>query len=429
MKYLLLLGLFGSFAWANHFTGTYTVNTGEGTVTLVLLHGGDGTLAGELRGAGETLSLEGFANSEGGLGTITTPDAVMGFEAYLRDDDTVLGFYLFEYTPAGEANQDTVQEVVFERRSYEADLGTAPAATPAAPPNTDASNPLSPSPPANDPLVGRFSDGAVVLTLRAEGGGYAGQLEFNGQAFPVRAQGSAAALQGDFESGGNRFVFEAVLQGATLRFTTGGSSYALSRQQDASNPLAGGSNIRPPDPTSPIIARGQYAELSQDNALAFIEALEFSLAQVGFTYAFTDADRQQAFQAMVQEYPFADREDQQVLAQARDIWNRVQSNWASATLQDRQVFILGVLTLAFGEETVVENLGQGSSTLGPGEGASCDQIEECMSMFAPEAYQDMMMAEGCWASAGCTDYDSTTGTYTYEEYNPTYDTYDTYDTN
>lgn len=451
-KYLLLLGLFVPLAWAHHFTGTYALDTGEGTVTLVLQHGSDGALVGTLAGAGESFSLAGFADPEGGYGDVTTPDAVLGFEAYLSEDDRLLGFYLFEYAPGGEADRATVQEFVFERRSFEADLGSAPAPAPAPAPGAAADNPLGP-PRENDPLagganplaapaplVGRFSDGAVTLTLWAEGAAYSGQLEFDGQTFPVTAEGAAASLRGSFESDGGRFAFDAALQGDTLTFSTGGSSYTLVRQQDAANPLAAasagppnaGPGIRKPDPTSPVIARGRYAELRQDDALAFIEALEFSLMQVGYAYTFTDADRQQLLQAIVQEYPLAAKEDQLVLARARDIWNRVQSNWAGSSIPDRQIFILGVLTLAFGEETVQQNLGQqnlgqGSTAVGAGSGSSCEQLEDCMSMFAPDAYQDMIEAQGCWASAGCTNYDSTTDTYTYEEYNPTYDTYDTYD--
>lgn len=445
MRYLIILSLWFSFAFASHFTGTYSLSADSVTLTLILQHSENGTLLGELNGSGERLSLTGMTDSEGGYGEVTTSNGVLGFEAYLSEDDKLLGFYLFEMTASGEVDQDSVQELIFERQSHEANLGQtfaspAPSATPGTA-TAEGNNPLAPSPSANplapnnplattDPLLGTFSDSNVSLTLQTDGQRYSGQLEFNGQSYPVIAQGSAQALQGEFESGGNRFPFEATLQGSNLQFTTGGSLYSLEKQAVNAVPLAHfptsplTPNIKRPDPTSAILAKGQFAELSQDNALAFLEALEFSLVQVGFSYTFTDNDRQQVLQVLVQEYPQASKEDQLVLSQARDIWNRVQTNWTSSSQQDQHIFILGVLTLAFGEETVQQNLGQGSTSAGNVGSSGCDQIEDCMSKYNPEAYSDMVAAQGCWASAGCTDYDSSTDTYTYEDYSPTYDSYD-----
>ena len=94
-----------------------------------------------------------------------------------------------------------------------------------------------------------------------------------------------------------------------------------------SNPLGGASA---PNPNDPVVAQGSYGSLTQDNALAFIEALEFSLQQVGYNYVFTDVDRQQLLQALIQNYPQGQPSDQAILAQARQVWTQVQANWPAA---------------------------------------------------------------------------------------------------
>lgn len=441
MKHLIIFSLFVfSFALASHFTGTYTLPTDQGGVILSLEHNSDGSLTGVMEGAGNSMVLEGFADPDGGYGDISSPDGVIAFEVYLNEDDSLLGLYFFEYDASGEPDVDTVQEYVFERQSYTANLATPASATPTT--ATANNNPLAPTQPANplgagnplaqtDPLVGRFSDNAVALTLQGGNGTYSGQLEFNAQTFPITAQGSAEGLTGSFESGGNSFPFEAQLQGNTLSFATGGTSYTLSKAQEPSNPLASNNanlNIKQPDPQSPVLVQGQYASLTQDNALAFVEALEFSLSQIGYAYSFSEAEKQQMYAAIVQEYPVASKEDQLVLAQARDIWNRVQVNWASSSPQDQQTFILGVLVLAFGEETVQQNLGQsGQATASSGGGSlPCSSVDTCMSTLDPDGYSDMVAAQGCWASAGCESYDSSTDTYTYDDFSYDSYSYDSY---
>ncbi|MDP6952142.1 MAG: hypothetical protein QGF53_05215 [Alphaproteobacteria bacterium] len=58
--------------------------------------------------------------------------------------------------------------------------------------------------------------------------------------------------------------------------------------------------------------------------------------------------------------------------------------------------------------------GGGGNLLNPGGGGGGG--EYCPSVDTPGVTD-------CWASAGCTDYDGDTGTYTYEDCG-TYDTYD-----
>ncbi len=73
-------------------------------------------------------------------------------------------------------------------------------------------------------------------------------------------------------------------------------------------------------------------------------------------------------------------------------------------------FVLGISLLAFGEEAVQQAIGGGAGAAGGGGGSAggggtCATIDDCMSTYAPEAYQDTVNAQGCWAAAGCSDYD------------------------
>lgn len=166
-----------------------------------------------------------------------------------------------------------------------------------------------------------------------------------------------------------------------------------------------------PQQGSPVIATGAYGSLTQDDAVAFIEALEFVLAQIGYAYTFTDAERGQAYQAIAQNYPQLPQTDQVVLSQARDIWERVQAGWSTATLDEQREFAVGVLVLAFGEETVSQWAG---SSTGQGGGA-CTTFEDCTgNLVDGQSWGDTFNAQSCWAAAGCNSYDASTGTFDYD---------------
>ena len=291
--------------------------------------------------------------------------------------------------------------------------GAAAATTPGGNPLTpQGQNPLAPT--QADPFAGTYVGDSLTVIVQAAAGQYSGQLELSGQVYPFTATVSGNVLSGNFSAGGQSYPFVATLQGDTLIVESGGSTYNTLRQ--GGNPL--GTAPAPALDNSPVIAQGTVANLTQDNALAFIEALEFSLQQAGYAYTFTDADYQQLLQVIVQAYPQAEQQEQAVLAQAREIWSRVQVNWAAASLAEQREFVLGVFVLAFGEEYVNQLLGQagGGGGGGSGGGGACTDIDSCMSAYAdPGTMQDTMNAQGCWAAAGCTDYDAGSDTFTYEE--------------
>lgn len=203
------------------------------------------------------------------------------------------------------------------------------------------------------------------------------------------------------------FALSVVLCGVLLLATATGQSPGFGRAGAA------------PAGSDQVIAVGVYASLTLDNALAFIEAFEFVLGQVGYAYSFTDAERLELVHAVAASYPSAEQVDQLVLASARDIWLRVQANWPIASQEDRIEFALGVLVLAFGEETVAAWVGTGANGSGATSagGGQCASFEECAGSFVDQGtWNDTFNTQGCWAAAGCSSYDPSTGSFDYGDY-------------
>jgi hypothetical protein len=212
------------------------------------------------------------------------------------------------------------------------------------------------------------------------------------------------------------FDFSCSLQGDTVTLTSGGATYALKRQ-GASNPLEPGSNA--PSPTNdPVIAKGTNGNLTQDNALAFIEALEFALDQSGYTQTFGGAEQQQLLQALTQNYPNLSGNEQAALARMREIWTGVQANWDTMNQDNQGGIILEIYALAFGREAVEAYLQQGQSGGQATDkgGGGCQTIDDCIAMHASPAQMSAMNGQSsCWSSSGCTYYDSSTNTQYYED--------------
>ena len=168
-------------------------------------------------------------------------------------------------------------------------------------------NPFAPTSPA-DPFVGSFEGDGLGVTVTGANGQYQGELDLNGQILPFSATANGPVMEGSFQSGGSSFPFYATLQGNTLVVESGGGVYnALRRLTPAAIPDA---PVAPDNPlggtptNDPVMAQGAYGTLTQDNAAAFIEALEFSLQQVGYVASFSESDRVQLFQTLQQNYPF-----------------------------------------------------------------------------------------------------------------------------
>lgn len=106
------------------------------------------------------------------------------------------------------------------------------------------SNPLSQTQTTTNPLaavkeaspfIGSFSGDGLVLTLTEIGEGFTGELNFNGQVFPVEATGTAPNLTGSFGPEGGQFPFTATLVANILNFDSQGNVFTLEKEN--ANPL------------------------------------------------------------------------------------------------------------------------------------------------------------------------------------------------
>lgn len=472
-------------ALAAHFTGVYTLMGDNGLITLTIVHEVSGELVGTMGTSDISYELEGYGDPDGAYGYMYTPDGELGFEAYLDESDQMIGLYIYELTEDDEPIMETMQEVVFSRRSHQASLvpiehapeapshaplslftpstqtpvsqapqnqasGQNNSPFPSAPPlnansptTTLGANPLAPAnplvpvnplaAPSYDPWLGEFEGNNLTVMIEKAEEGYQGTIKLGEQSFPLKAQVDSDLLLGQFESAGALFDFEASLSDAdeTLELRTGGSSYFLLRKavtpenpllanpanplsKTTSNPLNSQTQTNMPSTnSSPILAKGKYAELSEDNALAFIAAFEFSLAQAGYVYRFTKDERQQLLEALKQNFAQGKEEEQIIMSKMREIWTEAADQWQSASLEDQRAFILAILSLALGEETVNQLAGQGQ---GGGSASECVTFEDCTSAYLDdETRLDTMNAQNCWASSGCSSYDSSSNTFSYNE--------------
>jgi len=288
------------------------------------------------------------------------------------------------------------------------------------------------------PLAGTYEgvvEGVpVAVDLNVTGAGLSGTLTLPGLGFVLEGEvDGAAAGYGTATSAEGTLGFEAYVQGDRLglyvfELDAAGAPVVESvvevlltrRAAPAPAPAGARGGLRKPEATGsdPILAIGSHATLTQGNALAFLDALEFVLGQLGYAGTVTDEERRQALAAIAANYPAAEPLDQLVLADARRIWDGVRSHWATATEAEQREFALGVLILAFGEETVRAWVGPDPApsdgrSLGSG---SCGSFEDCTSSFVDgQTWSDTFNAQGCWAAAGCSSFDASTSTFRYDD--------------
>jgi hypothetical protein len=403
----LIAALLCGLVSAQGFTGRFAGDSEVGRVELRLELTQQG-LVGALEAPGVLLTLDGDVSDGVGFGFARADGDVLGFEAYLQGD--VVGLYVFELDARGNAIVDTAIELILTRVAADPRAGPAGPSAPAPEPPPPFAAPRAEA----GTIDGVYADDRITLDVRSAPGGYVGEVGTADQRYALEAVATHDGMRGTFAGNGYVYDFVAIVVGDGVRFETGGSVYHLARRQPAS-PGVGA----PTHSTRTTIARGSAAELSLDDALAFIEALEFVLEQLGYTYRFSEAERAEALQAFARTFPTMAAQDQIVLAQARTIWQRVRANWPHTDDRERREFALGVLVLAFGEETVAGWVGpQGSGGQGRalGGGTGCASFDDCASSFVDErTWTDTFNAQGCWAAAGCEGYDSGSGTFTFSD--------------
>ncbi len=100
-------------------------------------------------------------------------------------------------------------------------------------------------------LAGTYRDDRITVVLeepQRSGANlvYRGLIRLGEQIFPVKGAFQNGRLEGTFESNGDAFDFTAVPSGRTLEFTTGGTTYRLSKP--SVNPLAKLNPLAAPEP-------------------------------------------------------------------------------------------------------------------------------------------------------------------------------------
>lgn len=309
----------------------------------------------------------------------------------------------------------------------EADRGEQGAGNPLAGVGSGGANPLA---PRIDPFAGTFEGDGLRAVFEATDGGYEGTFTLGGARYDLAATADEERLTGRFRSGGEAFTFTAWFEGEALVIESGGARYEVRAVGQAENPLAGEAGGdgpagagAPPEGPGPVLSEGAHGTLYEDDARAFLEALEFSLQQVGYAGTFSAEEREQILQATAQAYPTLTPDEQAVLAQARQVWTRVQSNWQQASVAEREQFVMGVFVLAFGEQAMQRAAASAGGAGGGGAGASgaCSDIDACISQYAdPGTLSDTMNAQSCWAAAGCSGYDPVTNDFSYDSYGDGY---------
>ena len=278
------------------------------------------------------------------------------------------------------------------------------------------------NPLASDPLVGTFVGDGLQVIVAGGGGRYQGELVLGGQRYAFQATGGNGRLDGTFASGGQSFAFSGALSGDTLTIESGGATYRTVRTAGGSGPTPA-PGPAPADANDPVIAQGSYGTLTQDNAVAFFEALVFAHEQVGYPVTLSQQELEEYIAAVAQAYATFTPDEQAGLAMAREVWNRVQARWSESAPADQQEFVIGMLAMWYGDQQVAQWMGGGTAGSSAGSGGACEDIDSCFSQYAdPETYNDAMNAQSCWAAAGCSDYDPSYNEFTYDDYSYDYST-------
>jgi len=115
-----------------------------------------------------------------------------------------------------------------------------------------------------------------------------------------------------------------------------------------------------------VLAQGIGGNLTRDALAAYVEALEFCLAQIGSPTQFSAGDRQQITQVFTQNFASMPAETQNALATARPTWIQYRQAWAQLTMDQKKAFAYDVLSLAYGEQAAAQALGMGGGGSGGG---------------------------------------------------------------
>lgn len=145
-----------------------------------------------------------------------------------------------------------------------------------------------------------------------------------------------------------RLALAAALTGLCL------GAAALAEELPASGAPSGSAQTAPADT---VLAEGSGGSLTQDGVDAYIEALEFILAQMGQPTEFEDAQRTSIGDSLASHYPELPVEIQEDLANLRPIWNHYMQTWPLIGPEAKRDFAFTVLALAFGAKKAAAAVG------------------------------------------------------------------------
>jgi hypothetical protein len=214
---------------AQDYAGTWTMATPNGgSITLTLQLDNSGRVSGSLSGNGNSFPLEGQRQGGGLVGQATIPGGALHFEA--SQSGGQLTMVLAELDQAGQPNAATRQELRFTRAGG---AGNAMVSGGMGGGNSmGGGNPfggVGAGGGGGDPYIGTFANGEVTFSITPGQGGYAGNLQVQGQSIPFTAQRTGDHLTGNLSSGGTTYIFEARLQGNTLSVLSDGQTVTLER--------------------------------------------------------------------------------------------------------------------------------------------------------------------------------------------------------
>lgn len=120
-------------------------------------------------------------------------------------------------------------------------------------------------------------------------------------------------------------------------------------------------------------------EFSYDDNLAYLEAIEFCLEQIGSPIVFDEAAREAMQAQFARAYPGLPLEIQYKLANARVVWTEYHTAWNYLGIDEQKAFAYDVLGLAFGGEAAAEALGYSQSS----ESESYDDVMDDFCIHNP----------------------------------------------
>lgn len=235
--FTICLWISSHLVFAAHFTGTYQDQQGT---TIVIQQGTDGQMQGTFVTANGQFQLQGYGDEHGAYGAIATGQTVLGFQARLSPDHSVLQLQLYQMGQNGQPDTSTAQDITLRKVSDQANLqapsgGQLPPtpSPPVGPGGGSGSNPLAgpATLPGSSPAwQGRYqgNNGQFILMIQGQQGQYSGLIEVNGQQYPFQAQGNEQMIQGMFQANGATFEFMAERRpDGLVQFTSASVTYIL----------------------------------------------------------------------------------------------------------------------------------------------------------------------------------------------------------